>query len=127
MGPLQNPAPQSKASQAIVKVGNSLGSVNSLIKEVKTPLGELVVSLTNLEAQYIKPGLQLCSDIVKACDSLTKALNILNVLSLFPGVGTVVGRVKGVIENLHIQDNVKRVAEQIKAIFLKVSLNASPV
>ena len=127
MAPPPNPAPQSKASLAIVKVNNSLGGVNSVIGEIRTPLSELVINLTALDPQYIKPGLELCRKIKDLCNTLTRALQLCNMLTPFPVVGAVVGRLKKVIESMRIEDNVKRIAEQIEGIFVKVCVRECSV
>jgi hypothetical protein len=121
----KNPAPKSPASLAIVNVDRSLVKINDMILDVKTPLSALVVDLSALTDRFIRPGLELCDDILRLCNSLTKALDLCKFLSIFPGMGAVIGRIRGAIENMRIEDTVKKVVGQIREMFLTVRIQSN--
>jgi hypothetical protein len=114
-------AHRSKASEAISKADSSLVNLNNMILTVKTPLSALVVDLSALTDRFIRPGLELCEDILKLCNSLSKAMDLCKFLSIFPGMG-LISQISKVIEKMNIEGKVKKVVGQVKEMFLKVRI-----
>ena len=108
----------------MVQASQSLVNINGVIVDIKTPISALVVDLNALSNQFINPGLIFCDDITKLCNSLKKALDLCTFLSPFPVIGNTVKVVKNVIEKMKIEDKVKLVVKDVKAMFIKVSSNA---
>ena len=113
----KNPAPKSKASLAVIKADQSLVSMSTMIVDVKTPLSALVVDLIALTDRFIRPGLGLCDDILRLCNSLTKALDLCKVLTVFPGMGQVLNPIVNVIKQMGIDKTVKTTVGKIKKMF----------
>ena len=123
----KSPAPQSKASVALVKVDASIKEVNTLIGQVRPSIQGLLVQVTSLDTKYLTPGINLCNDIVSLCNSLKGILDFCGKMSGIPIIGTIVGRVASVIEKMNIEGNVKRIVGEVQQALEKVLYHKSPV
>jgi hypothetical protein len=68
----KSPAPQSKASVALVKVDTPIKEVDTLIGQVRPPIQQLLVQVTSLDTKYLTPGIKLCNDIVSVCNGILR-------------------------------------------------------
>lgn len=113
-------APASKASQALVTVQTSVRSVETLVGQVHPPIQELLVQVTSLDVKCITPGINLCNDIIRLCDSLKGVLDFCRMMSSIPILGTIVGRVAAVIDKMNIDGSVKKIVNEVRQTLEKV-------
>lgn len=123
----KSPAPQSKASVALVKVDISIKEVDTLIGQVRPSIQQLLVQVTSLDTKYLTPGIKLCNDIVGVCNSLKNILDFCGKMSGIPIIGNIVGRVASVIDKMNIEGNVKRIVGEVQQALEKVLYHKSPV
>lgn len=103
----------SKATAALDTVTSTLGDTSILLNRVQPPVVQVVVVIQQIDG-YLKDGEQ-CLDVV---NNVLKVLhNVLQICgklaNLIPEVGPILAKAANMIENLHIEQSVKKIADEI--------------